>query len=288
MISNCGHDEHNRYHGGKAGDQTGGEYKVIPWYNRPWDHVLRPKLRVVGNRLANISKEAANNNNVGYDQYERKTYYTCLKAANWHPENIKKKCEADCSASTIANVIATGHQLDIKSLENLSPDVYTGNIRKALLATGQFEDLTASKYLTSDAYLLPGDILLYENHHVAVNLTTGSKASTTTTAKPTTTKTTTAKTTTTQKTTTAKKPAATTKPTTTTAKPTTAYYKTYTGKSDKIDKVLSAVGVPAAYRGSWKKRKAVAAKNGISNYTGTAAQNLKLITLAKHGKLKKV
>lgn len=36
--------------------------------------------------------------------------------------------------------------------------------------------LTASKYLTSDAYLLPGDILLYEGHHTATNLDTGSKA----------------------------------------------------------------------------------------------------------------
>ena len=35
MISNCGHDENNRYSGGKAGDQTGTEWRVINWYNRP-------------------------------------------------------------------------------------------------------------------------------------------------------------------------------------------------------------------------------------------------------------
>lgn len=29
MISNCGHDENNRYSGGKAGDQTGTEWRVI-------------------------------------------------------------------------------------------------------------------------------------------------------------------------------------------------------------------------------------------------------------------
>ena len=179
MISNCGHDENNKYHGGKAGDQTSTEYRVINWYNRPWDHVLRAPTREIGNKLAEISREAANNDNVGYDQYERKTYYFALKVANWHPEDIKKKCETDCSASSIANVIATGHQLGIKALENLSPDVYSGNIRKALVAVG-FKDLTDSKYLTSDAYLLPGDILLYENHHVAINLSTGSKASETT------------------------------------------------------------------------------------------------------------
>ena len=41
MISNCGHDENNRYSGGKAGDQTRTEWRVINWYNRPWKCVLR-------------------------------------------------------------------------------------------------------------------------------------------------------------------------------------------------------------------------------------------------------
>lgn len=67
-----------------------------------------------------------------------------------------------------------------------------------------------------------------------------------------------------------------------------SYYGKYTGKSSRIDSVLKAVGVPSAYRGSWKKRKALAEKNCISNYTGSASQNLKLIHLAQAGKLKKV
>lgn len=75
------------------------------------------------------------------------------------------------------------------------------------------------------------------------------------------------------------------------AKPTatsTAYYKKYTGTSSKIDTVFKAVGVPEKYRGSFSKRKVVAKKNGYSNYSGTAKQNLALIELAKKGKLKKV
>lgn len=66
------------------------------------------------------------------------------------------------------------------------------------------------------------------------------------------------------------------------------YYPKYTGSSYGIDTVFAAIGVQTVYRGSWKNRKTVAAKNGISNYTGTAAQNTKLITLARQGKLKKV
>lgn len=40
-----------------------------------------------------------------------------------------------------------------------------------------FEVLTDKKYLTSDAYLLEGDILLNDGAHVATNLTNGAKAS---------------------------------------------------------------------------------------------------------------
>lgn len=41
LISNSGHDENGKYSGGKAGDQTGTEWALIPWYNRPWKCVLR-------------------------------------------------------------------------------------------------------------------------------------------------------------------------------------------------------------------------------------------------------
>lgn len=66
------------------------------------------------------------------------------------------------------------------------------------------------------------------------------------------------------------------------------YYKKYSGKSEKIDEVFKIIGVPEKYRDSKTKRKPVAYKNGINNYNGTTAQNLKLIKLAKNGKLKKV
>lgn len=175
MISNCGHDERSRYTGGSAGDQTGTEYQVKSWYNRPWNHVLRPATSQIGDTLAEIARAAAENNNIGYDQSQRLTYYNALKNADWNPENITTKCETDCSASTAANVIATGHVLGISSLEDLSPSLYSGNIRSALVRAG-FTDLTSSTYTDSSSYLLPGDILLYEGHHVAINLSVGKNA----------------------------------------------------------------------------------------------------------------
>ncbi|MCI8709066.1 MAG: hypothetical protein HFG98_05925 [Dorea sp.] len=65
-------------------------------------------------------------------------------------------------------------------------------------------------------------------------------------------------------------------------------YKKYTGKSIHINDVFKAVGVPEKFRGGYMKRKPVAVRNGIANYKGTKSQNLKLIKLAKAGKLKKI
>lgn len=174
-ISNCGHDERYKYSGGAAGDQTGGEYAVVPWYDRPWNVILRAPDKKTGARLAQIARKAAQNNKIGYDQSQRKTYYLQLKKVNYHPDDIKTKCEADCSSSTAANVIATGYQLGNKKLQKVSPDCWTGNLKAALKAAG-FKVLTDKEYLNSPDLLLPGDILLNEKHHVAINLTEGKKA----------------------------------------------------------------------------------------------------------------
>lgn len=68
---------------------------------------------------------------------------------------------------------------------------------------------------------------------------------------------------------------------------TSSCYPKYTGKSTQIDTVFKSIGVPAKYWGTYMKRKPIAAANGISNYKGTAMQNLKLISLAKSGELKR-
>jgi hypothetical protein len=179
MISNCGHDENNKYSGGNAGDQTGTEWAVIAWYNRPWKCVLRHPDEKVRKMIADMAKAAANNNNVGYDQSQRYTFWENLKDSNYDPAKITVKCEADCSSGVAAIVKGAGYRLGIQKLKDVSIYLYTGNTRKGLKAAG-FEVLEDSKYLTSDAYLLEGDILLNDSCHVATNLTTGSKASGTT------------------------------------------------------------------------------------------------------------
>lgn len=175
MIANCGHDENGGYRGGAAGDQTGEEYYVRTWYNRPWYCVLRYPDQRTALMIAQISRDAANNNNIGYDQNQRLTFYNNLAAAGWNPSAITTRCESDCSASTAACIIAAGHRAGNSALTGINPSLTTYNMRSALRAVG-FQLLTDSRYLTSDSYLLPGDVLLKDDAHVAVNLDSGANS----------------------------------------------------------------------------------------------------------------
>lgn len=175
MISNCGSDERGKYSGGQAGDQTGNEWRIRTWHNRPWNCVLRHPNPNVRKMISQMAVAAANNNNIGYDQAQRLTFWTHLSASNYDPAKITVKCEADCSSGVAAICKGAGYRLNIQALKNISTSIYTGNQKAALRAAG-FEVLTASKYLTSDAYLLEGDILLNESAHTAINVTNGSKS----------------------------------------------------------------------------------------------------------------
>ena len=70
------------------------------------------------------------------------------------------------------------------------------------------------------------------------------------------------------------------------------YYPQYTGDSPRVDEVLSAIGANSDYdmiqTKAYLRRKPIATANGIKKYSGTAAQNNKIIKLAKDGKLRRV
>ena len=173
-ISNSGSDEHGNYKGGKAGDQTGREWYIRDWYDRPWNCVLRHPNAEVRKCLATLAVKAANNDNIGYDQAQRETYRKALEKAGWDPAKIEEAVESDCSAGVIANIIATGHILGIAGLQNFGA-TYTGNMRKEGGNRG-FMILTDPKYLNSSEYLLAGDIPLNDKHHVCTVVTNGTKS----------------------------------------------------------------------------------------------------------------
>lgn len=182
-ISNCGHDERGRYAGGKAGDQTGTEYQIMNWYSRPWLCVLRFNDAKIAAMIADMATKAAQNNLIGYDQgtsgnsNDRYSFWQHLKASNYDPAQITVACESDCSASTAAIVKGAGYRLNNARLKAVSIYLTTRNMRAAMKIAGA-KVLTDRKYLTSGDYLKAGDILLNDNHHVAIAVTTGVKAST--------------------------------------------------------------------------------------------------------------
>lgn len=59
------------------------------------------------------------------------------------------------------------------------------------------------------------------------------------------------------------------------------YYDRYSGKTSSIVTALNSLGIGS----SFANRKNIAKANGISNYVGTASQNIKLLNLLKQGKL---
>lgn len=60
-------------------------------------------------------------------------------------------------------------------------------------------------------------------------------------------------------------------------------FQRYTGRSISIVDALEAIGQPSSYA----DRKRIAAANGIADYRGTAAQNLRLLAALKAGTLRR-
>ena len=168
-IGHASIDERGKATGGAAGDQTGKEVCIRDWYDKGWDLVLRPKTKIVAEKIAATCEAACANDNIGYDQSGRLTLYDQAKKVKHDLGKIKTPCECDCSSLMAECAIAAG--IDI------SPALTTSNMARAFVLTGQFDILTDSKYIDSPDYLLRGDILVKEGHHTACVLTDAVKAS---------------------------------------------------------------------------------------------------------------
>lgn len=175
-MSNCGHDERNKYSGGQAGDQTGNEWYLREWYSYPWNYVLRWKDPALGDLCADLAVEAAENPLIGYDQNQRDTFWSHLKASNYHPGQITIPCEADCSSGTIAIIKAVGYLKGLPVLQKCSA-TYTGNMLEWAKGAGKsyFEVLTG-RYLTSPSLARRGDINLNTVHHVNITVDNGTQS----------------------------------------------------------------------------------------------------------------
>lgn len=167
-------DERGKASGGRAGDQTGREVKTGPWYQFGQTVVLRAEDRAIGKKMALIMRKLCNNDHVGYDQGQRTTLWKEMSKVDWNPDKLTTNCETDCSALVAVVCKCAGF--------NVSPDLWTGNMKGALLKTKKFKALSGSNYTATDKNLLAGDIILNPERHVIMALEDGpsaGKASTT-------------------------------------------------------------------------------------------------------------
>lgn len=181
MAVKIGHssiDENGKIAGGAAGDSTGKEVCIRKWYNGRWGVVLRPKSSALAEKSAKACEAGCNNPKIGYDQNQRNTLNTKAKAVGYDLAKITDPCECDCSAFMHVCAIAGGAGLSYGS-----NGCTTRSMVAAFVKSGDYEKLTASKYLTSDKYLQRGDILVREGSHTVMVLENGAAAGNTSAAK---------------------------------------------------------------------------------------------------------
>ena len=163
-------DENGKAHGGKAGDQTKNEVSTQNWYlhSKGW-RVFRCKDPAKAEKMAKNMKAAADNQNIGYDQWQRHTLYKAAKGVGFDMSKVKTKCETDCSALIRVALAGIG--------VNVPEDFRTGNMPGYLQRSGAFTELTGDKYQKQSAYLKRGDILVTRTSgHTVMVLSNGSKA----------------------------------------------------------------------------------------------------------------
>lgn len=172
-LGSSSKDEKGQYRGGQAGDQTGKEVYIQNWYDGSWHSVIRPKSAALAEKIASACEKACNNNNIGYDQYERNSLYREALKVNLDLSKITTPCECDCSSLVSTCCIAAGLSESIFFAGNNMRTTY--NLIDACNKTGHFDVLTSSNYTRSKDYLKRGDILLSTGHTVIV-LSNGNKA----------------------------------------------------------------------------------------------------------------
>jgi cell wall-associated NlpC family hydrolase len=172
LIGSARISENGTVQGSAAGDQTGKEVATQNWYlhTKGWI-LLRPKEEY-REKIAVAMERACANRHIGYCQTHRGTLYSAAKAVGFDPSQVTTDVETDCSALVRVCCAYAGISLD---------NFTTATESSVLINSGKFERLTDSKYTTSSAYLVRGDILVTKTSgHTVVVLSNGEKITATT------------------------------------------------------------------------------------------------------------
>lgn len=166
-------DERGRISGGRAGDQSGREVSITPWYSKPWKLVIRHPNEELGRAAATLAVKAANSNLIGYDQGERNSFYRELKKHNFNLDAYIAsgvRTETDCSAFMYAIWCCLLPQM------RADGNAPTTSTMRGFFAQYGFTVLTGDRYLISDRFLKTGDVLVKPAGHTAIAINDGSDA----------------------------------------------------------------------------------------------------------------
>lgn len=166
-IGNAVGDEHGKASGGEAGNQSGKELRIQPWYaNKKGWRIFRPISRTIASRIAQDMEFACNNPNIGYDQKQRNTLWDNVQKFDYDCSKASVPCECDCSALVRVCVAFGGYVL---------PNFNTESEPTRLLKCGGFTEIT--EHTDSPDWLMRGDILVTcTKGHTAVVLNDGKYA----------------------------------------------------------------------------------------------------------------
>lgn len=166
LISHASLDENRNIRNGQAGDQTGKEVCIREWYAKPWQYVIRFKDSRMAEKVAKCMEMAANNNLIGYDQYQRNTLLKEARKYNYDVSKVNVSCETDCSALVSVACMYAG--IPESQLTLNGNCATTRTLRGILKATGEVDIYSTPAYVSHTDRLKRGDILLKEGGHTAV------------------------------------------------------------------------------------------------------------------------
>lgn len=148
IIGSARIDERGCAHGGKPGDQTKEEVSTQAYYthSKGWN-VLRAKDPAKREKIAANMQAACDNNNWGYDQYQRFSGMNKVANYNYDASKLSVPAETDCSNLVRVCCLYAGIKVD---------NFTTYNELSTLLATKEFDQV----HVSLPSGLRRGDILV--------------------------------------------------------------------------------------------------------------------------------
>ena len=145
---------------GVKGDSSGKELKIAPVYNFGQSIILRIEDKNIVKKFLEFSKDAAENDAIGYSQKRRFTLVDYCKEGH-KIKNLKKRRDCDCSSF----ITALMYQLGFKSFNYWS---YTGTLEQDFRKCMRKYKVPYTVLKYDPKIVKAGDIILNPLKHVVI------------------------------------------------------------------------------------------------------------------------